>query len=96
MVCLFHILLISYYVSFIFCSFHFNIDVLIVLIYFTRMSKKLKSLLAKSFLKKIKDGDTGGLFQGSSSSSSRCQALMRAVEADNLGHTVAFMNEVII
>jgi hypothetical protein len=96
MVCLFHILLISYYVSFIFCSFHFNIDVLTVLIYFTRMSKKLKSLLAKSFLKKIKDGDTGGLFQGSSSSSSRCQALMRAVEADNLGHTVAFMNEVII
>jgi hypothetical protein len=52
------------------------------------MSKKLKSLLAKSFFKKSKDGNTGGLFQGSSSSLSRRQALMRAVEAD--------ANEVII
>jgi hypothetical protein len=60
------------------------------------MSKKLKSLLGKSFLKKSKDGNTGDLFQGSSSSSSRCQALMRAVEEDNLGCVVAFMNEVII
>jgi hypothetical protein len=32
----------------------------------------------------------------SSSSSLRHQALMRAVEADNLGVTVAFMNEIII
>jgi hypothetical protein len=60
------------------------------------MSKKLKSLLAKSFLKKSKDDNMGGLFQGSSLSSSRRQALMRAVEADNPGRTVAFMNEVII
>jgi hypothetical protein len=60
------------------------------------MSKQLKSLLAKSFLKKSKDGNTGGLFQGSSSSSSRHQALMRVVEADNQGVAVAFMNEVII
>jgi hypothetical protein len=60
------------------------------------MSKKLKSLLVKSFLKKSKDGKTGGLFQGSSSSSSRHQALMRAVEADNPRVAVEFMNEVII
>jgi hypothetical protein len=60
------------------------------------MSKKLKNLLAKSFLKKRKDGNTDGLFQGSSLSSPRHQALMRAIEANNLGHAVAFINEVII
>jgi hypothetical protein len=60
------------------------------------MSKKLKSLLVKSLLKKSKDGNTRGLFQGSSSSSSRCQALMRAVESDNPGVAVTFMNEIII
>jgi hypothetical protein len=60
------------------------------------MSKKLKSLLAKSFLKKSKDDNTEGLFQGSSSSSLRCQVLMRAVEVDNPRRAVAFMNEVII
>jgi hypothetical protein len=60
------------------------------------MSKKLKSLLAKSFLKKSKDGNTGGLFQGSSPSTPRRQALMRAVEADNPGRAVAFINEIII
>jgi hypothetical protein len=60
------------------------------------MSKKLKSLLVKSLLKKCKDGNTRGLFQGSSSSSSRCQALMRVVESDNPGVVVAFMNEIII
>jgi hypothetical protein len=60
------------------------------------MSKKLKSLLAKSFLKKSKDGNTEGLFQGSSSSSSRREALMRTVEADNPGVAVAFMTEEII
>jgi hypothetical protein len=56
----------------------------------------MKSLPAKSFLKKSKDGNTEGLFQGSSSSSSRCQALIRVVEADFPGCAVAFMNEVII
>jgi hypothetical protein len=60
------------------------------------MSKKLKSLLAKSFLKKSKDCNMGDLFQGSSSSSSRCQVLMRVVEVDNPGVAVQFMNEVII
>jgi queuine/archaeosine tRNA-ribosyltransferase len=60
------------------------------------MSNKLKSLLVNSFLKKSKDGNTEGLFQGSSSSSLRRQALMRAAEADFPGHAVAFMNEVII
>jgi hypothetical protein len=50
----------------------------------------------KSFLKKSKDGNTGDLVQGSSSSSLRCQALMRMVEADNPGCAVAFMNEVLI
>jgi hypothetical protein len=38
----------------------------------------------------------GGLFQGSSLSSSRRQALMRAVEADNPGRAITFMNELII
>jgi hypothetical protein len=60
------------------------------------MSKKLKSLLAKRFLKKSKDGNMEGLFQGSFSSSSRHQALMRVVEVDSPGRAVAFMNEVII
>jgi hypothetical protein len=60
------------------------------------MSKKLKRVLVKSFLKKSKDGNMGGLFQGSSSSSLRHQVLMRAVEADNPGVPDAFMNEVII
>jgi hypothetical protein len=60
------------------------------------MSKKLKSLRTKSFLKKSKDGNTGDLVQGSSSSSLRCQALMRMVEADNPGCAIAFMNEVLI
>jgi hypothetical protein len=56
----------------------------------------MKSLLAKSFLKKSKDGDTEGLLQGSSLSSLRHQAFMRAVEANFPGRAVAFMNEVII
>jgi hypothetical protein len=60
------------------------------------MSKKLKSLLAKSFLKKTKDGNTEGLFQGSSSSSLRHQALMSVVQAENPGCGVAFMEEIII
>jgi hypothetical protein len=60
------------------------------------MSKKIKSLLAKSFLKKSKDGNTEGLFQGSSSSSSRHEALIKVVQADFPGHGVTFMNEVII
>jgi hypothetical protein len=60
------------------------------------MSKKLKSLLVKSFLKKSKDGNTEGLFQGSSLSSSRHQALRSMAEAENLGCEVAFMEEVII
>jgi hypothetical protein len=60
------------------------------------MSKKLRRLIAKSFLKKSNDGNTEGFFQGSSLSSSRCEALVRAVEADNPGCAVAFMNEVII
>jgi hypothetical protein len=60
------------------------------------MSKKLKFLLPKSFLNKSKDGNTEGLFQGSYSSSSRREVLIRAVQADSPGHGVAFMNEVII
>jgi hypothetical protein len=59
------------------------------------MSKKLKSLV-RSFLKKNKDGNKEGLFQDSSSSSSRCEALIRAVQADFPGCGVVFMNEVII
>jgi hypothetical protein len=98
--CLFHIFLISYYVCFIFCSIHFNIDVLTCSFYYNRMSKKLKSVLAKSFHKKSKDGNTEGLFQGSSSSSSSHKALMSVVEmgvqAENPGCAVAFMEEVII
>jgi hypothetical protein len=56
----------------------------------------MKSLLEKSFLEKSKDGNTEGLFQGSSLSSSRHQALIRVVEADFPGRAVTFMNEVII
>jgi hypothetical protein len=56
----------------------------------------MKSLLAKSFLKKSKYGNMDGLFQGSSLSSSRSQALIRAVEADFSRRAVTFMNEVII
>jgi hypothetical protein len=41
-------------------------------------------------------GGGEGLFQDSSSSSSRHQTLMRAIEADNQRVAVAFMNEVII
>jgi hypothetical protein len=55
------------------------------------MSKKIKSL-ARS----CKDGNTEGLFQDSSSSSLRHEALIRAVQADLPRHGVAFMNEVII
>jgi hypothetical protein len=47
-------------------------------------------------LKRSKDGNTEGLFQGSSSSSSSHQALMRAVEAENPGHAVGIIDEVII
>jgi hypothetical protein len=90
---------VSYYVSFIFYSFHFNIDVLTCscLFYYNLnfMSKKLKSL-ARSFLKKSKDGSTEGLLQGSSSSSSRREALIRVVQADFPRRGVAFMNEAII
>jgi hypothetical protein len=93
--CFFHILLISYYVSFIFCSFHFNIDVLTCSsLFYYRMSKQISSL-ARSFLKKSKDGNKDGLFQGSSSSSSRSEALIRAVQADFPGRGAAFMNKVI-
>jgi hypothetical protein len=93
--CFFHIFLISYYVSFIFCSFHFNIDVLTCsCLFYYRMSKK-KSSLARSFLKKSKDGNNEGLFQGSSLSSLRHEALIRAVQADFPGRGVTFMNEVI-
>jgi hypothetical protein len=85
---------VSYYVSFIFCSFHFNIDVLTCsCLFYYRMSKK--SSLARSFIKKSKNGNKGGLFQGSSSSSSRREALIRAVQADFPGCGVVFMNEVI-
>jgi hypothetical protein len=84
--CFFHILLISF-------QYYCNNLFLFILL---GCQKRLKSLLAKSFLKKSKDGNTGGLFQGSSSSSLRRQALTRAVEADNPGVEVAFMNEVII
>jgi hypothetical protein len=47
-------------------------------------------------LKRSKDGNTEGLFQGSSSSSSSHQALMRAVEAENPGRAVGIIDEVII
>jgi hypothetical protein len=47
-------------------------------------------------LKRSKDGNTKGLFQGSSSSSSSHQALIRAVEAENPGRAVGIMDEVII
>jgi hypothetical protein len=93
--CFFHILLISYYVSFIFCSFHFNIDVLTCSgLFYYRMSKQISSL-ARSFLKKSKDGNKEGLFQGSSSSSSISEALIRAVQAHFPGREAAFMNKVI-
>jgi hypothetical protein len=59
------------------------------------MSKRIKNL-ARSFLKKSNVGNKEGLFQGSSSSLSRCEALVWAVQADFPGHGVAFMNEVII
>jgi hypothetical protein len=45
------------------------------------MSKKIEESV-KSFLKKSKDGNTEGLFQGSSSSSSRHKALMSVVEME--------------
>jgi hypothetical protein len=57
------------------------------------MSKK--SSLARSFLKKSNHGNKEGLFQGSSSPLSRCEALIRAVQVDFLGRGVTFMNEVI-
>jgi hypothetical protein len=50
----------------------------------------------RSFLKNSRDGNKESLFQGSSSSSSRHEALIRAVQADFPGCWVAFMNEVII
>jgi hypothetical protein len=50
----------------------------------------------RSFLNKSKDGNKEGLFQGSSLSLSRREALIRAVQANFPGHGVAFMNEVII
>jgi hypothetical protein len=85
---------VSYYVSFIFCSFHFNIDVLTCsCLFYYRMSKK--SSLARSFLKMSKDGNKEGLFEGSSSSWLRREALIRMVQADFLGHGITFMNEVI-
>jgi hypothetical protein len=85
---------VSYYVSFIFYSFHFNIDVLTCsCLFYYRMSKK--SSLERSFLNKSKDGNKEGLFQGSSSSLSRCEALIRVVQADFPGHGATFMNEVI-
>jgi hypothetical protein len=59
------------------------------------MSKQLKSLLAKSFLKRSKDGNKQSLFQGSSLSSLRHQVLMSVVQAENPGCAVALM-EVII
>jgi hypothetical protein len=93
-------MIIDKYVCFIFCSFYFNIDVLTCSFLFTRMSKKLKSLLVKSFLKKSKDSNTNDLFQGSSSSWLRHKALMSVVkmkvQVENLGSVVTFMEEVII
>jgi hypothetical protein len=78
----FHFMFLSYFAHFILCFFHILlISFQLVLIYFTRMSKKMKSLLVKSFLKRSKDDNMEGLFQGSSSSSSMCQALMSAVQA---------------
>jgi hypothetical protein len=75
-------MIIDKYVSFIFCSFHFNIDVLTCsCLFYYRMSKKISSL-PRSFLKKSKDGNKEGLFRGSSSSSSRREALIRAVQVD--------------
>jgi hypothetical protein len=85
---------VSYYVSFIFCSFHFNIDVLTCsCLFYYRMSKK--SSLGRSFLKISKGGNKEGLFQGSCSSWLRREALIRTVQADFLGHGITFMNEVI-
>jgi hypothetical protein len=56
------------------------------------MSEKLKSLLAKSFLKKSKDGKhMDGFIQGSSSSSSRRQVLMSVVQVESPRCVVAFM-----
>jgi hypothetical protein len=59
------------------------------------MSKRIKNLV-RSFLKKSNIGNKEVLFQGSSSSCSRHEALVRAVQADFPRHEVAFMNEVII
>jgi hypothetical protein len=59
------------------------------------MSRKIKNL-ARNFLKKSKDGNAVGLFQGSSLSSSRIEALIWAVQADFPEPGVTFMNEVII
>jgi MFS-type transporter involved in bile tolerance (Atg22 family) len=93
-VCLFHIIFLSYFAHFIFFSFHFNIDVLTCSCLFCyRMSKK--SSLARSFHTKSMDGNKEGLFQGISSSSSRREVLIRAVQADFPRCGVAFMNEVI-
>jgi hypothetical protein len=52
----------------------------LVFVYFTIGCQK--SSLARNFLKKSKDGNKEGLFQGSSSSSLRREALIRAVHAD--------------
>jgi hypothetical protein len=56
------------------------------------------SLVAKSFLKQSKDGNTNDLFQGSSLSSTRRKTLMSVVQmeeqVDNRGCAVPFMEEV--
>jgi hypothetical protein len=74
--------LISYYVSFIFCSFHFNINVLTCSCLFDYRVSKNIYCLARSFLKKSNNGNKEGLFQGSSSSLLRGDALIRIVQAD--------------
>jgi hypothetical protein len=50
----------------------------------------------KSFLKRSKDDNKEGLFQGISSSSSRSQVFISVVQAENPGCAVASMEEVII
>jgi hypothetical protein len=80
--CFFHILLISYYVSFIFCSFHFIIDVLNFSCLFYYDVKKIEESASEEFPQEGQGWNTKVLFQGSSSSSSRHQALIRAVQAD--------------
>jgi hypothetical protein len=59
--CLFHILVLSYYVSFIFCSFHFNIDVLTCSCLFYSDVKKIEEFASEEFPQEVQGWQHGGL-----------------------------------